>query len=61
MNSVYFRVLYKDVVLAERMSLEIACILVKALFQEWWNEPEAQYTIEKMKTEEADEWQSDQA
>ena len=61
MNSAYFRVLYEGVVLAERMSLETAVILVKALFQEWWNEPDAKYTIEKMKTEEADEWQNDQA
>lgn len=48
METVYFRVLYKDVILAERMALETALIFVKALFQEWWNEPDAQYTIEKM-------------
>ena len=47
----YYRVLYRDIVIAERMTLETACILVKALFEHFWEEPSCQYTIEKMAEE----------
>jgi len=47
----YYRVLYRDIVVAEHMQLETACILVKALFERFWKEPSCQYTIEKMAEE----------
>lgn len=47
----YYRVLYRDIVIAERMTLETACILVKALFEHFWKEQSCQYTIEKMAAE----------
>lgn len=51
MNCDYYRVLYKVVVLAERMTLGNAFTFVEALFQKYGNEPDLQYTIEKMEME----------
>ena len=48
MNCDYYRVLYKGIVIAERMTLETACLLVKAMFEKFYLEPSLQYTIEKM-------------
>ena len=47
----YYRVLYRDIVIAEKMTLETALILIKALFQNFYNEPTLQYTLEKMEEE----------
>lgn len=47
MNCDYYRVLYDGIVLAEKMTLETALILLKALFEHYYNEPLAHYTIEK--------------
>lgn len=44
----YYRVLCRDVVIAERMTFETACILVKALLEYFWKDQFCQYTIEKM-------------
>lgn len=44
----YYRVLYEGIVIAEKMTLEIALLLVKALFEKFWQEPNGHYTIEKM-------------
>ena len=55
MNINYYRVKYRDIILAERMSLENALIFVKAMFYEHHMEPILYYTIEKMKYEESEE------
>lgn len=34
-------------IIARGMTLETALILLKALFQEYWNDPLVRYTIEK--------------
>ena len=47
----YYRVLYRDTVIAERMTLETACILIKALFEHFWEGSSCQYIIEKMAEE----------
>ena len=47
----YYRVLYGDIVIAEKMTLETALLLLKALFEKFWQEPSCQYTIEKMEQE----------
>ena len=47
----YYRVLCRDVVIAERMTFETACILVKALFEYFWKDPSCQYAIEKIAEE----------
>lgn len=44
----YYRVLYDDIVIAEHMTLETACLLVRAMFETYYNEPDLHYTIEKM-------------
>jgi len=52
MNYDYYRVRYRDVVLAERMSLECALVFVEALFMKFYGETDAQYTIEREQNEE---------
>ena len=47
----YYRVLYRDIVIAEKMTLETALLLMKALFQNFYNEPTLQYTLEKMEAD----------
>ena len=44
----YYRVLYEDIVIAEKMTLETALLLIKALFEKFWQEKSCHYTIEKM-------------
>lgn len=44
----YYRVLYEEIIIAEKMTLETALLLVKALFEKFWQEPNCHYTIEKM-------------
>lgn len=51
MNSEYYRILFHDIVLADHMTLGTALILLEALFQKFYNEPSAQYTIEKITEE----------
>lgn len=52
MASDYYRVVYEDIVIAEKMSLETALILVKALFEKFYCELTLHYTIERMSEEE---------
>ena len=52
MNSNYYRVVYEDIVIAEKMSLETALILVNALFEKFYCELTLHYTIERMYEEE---------
>ena len=47
----YYRVLFRDIVIAEKMTLETALLLLRALFERLYNEPSVQYTIEKMEEE----------
>lgn len=46
MNCDYYRVMFHDIVIADHMALDTALILLKALFEKFWNES-CQYTIEK--------------
>ena len=48
----YYRILFRDIVIAEKMTLDTALLLMKALFQNYYNEPTLQYTLEKMEEEE---------
>ncbi len=48
MNCDYYRVLYNEIVIAEKMTIETALLLVKALFEKFWQESDCHYTIEKM-------------
>lgn len=47
MGSDYYSVKIDDVVIAKGMSLGNAVILVKALFEEWYEEPSMSVTIVK--------------
>lgn len=47
----YYRVVYESIVIAEKMTLETALLLVKAMFEKFYSEPSLHYTIEKMKDE----------
>jgi len=47
MNCDYYRILFHDIVIAEKMTLETALLLLKALFEKFWQDS-CQYTIEKM-------------
>jgi len=51
MSSEYYRILFRDIVLADHMTLGTALILLEALFQKFYNEPTGAYTIEKMEEE----------
>lgn len=48
MKNEYYKVLCGDIVIADHMTLETACILVKALFEQYWQELTLHYTIQKM-------------
>lgn len=52
MNADYYRILFHDIVLADNMTLGTALILLEALFQKFYNEPNCQYTIEKIERQE---------
>lgn len=47
MNCDKYRIMDRGNIIAGNMSLEIALILLKALFQEYWNDTLVRYTIEK--------------
>jgi len=47
MNSYYYSVKIDDLVIAKGMSLGNALILVKALFQEWYEEKDLSISIAK--------------
>ena len=40
--------LFGNIIIAEKMSLETACLLVKALFEQYDQESDLKYTIERM-------------
>ena len=42
-----YRIIDRGNIIARGMSLEIALLLLKALFQEYWNDTLVKYTIEK--------------
>lgn len=44
----YYAVYYNDIVIAEKMTLDTALLLLKALMTEHWAEPDLYYTIKKM-------------
>ena len=50
----YYRVLYEGIVIAEKMTLETALLLLEALFTKYWKEDSIHYTIEKMEEENQD-------
>ena len=47
MNCDTYRIMDRGNIIARSMPLETALILLKALFQEYWNDTLARYTIEK--------------
>jgi len=47
MNERYYRVLCDGLVIAEHMTLELALLLIQAMFEKFWEDP-ASYTIEEM-------------
>lgn len=47
MNYDRYRIMDRGNIIAGNMPLEIALILLKALFQEYWNDTLVRYTIEK--------------
>ena len=47
MNCDTYRIIDRGNIIARDMPLEIALILLKALFQEYWNNTLVRYTIEK--------------
>lgn len=44
----YYRILYEETIIAEHMTLDIALLLLKALMQEEWREPNLKYSIQRM-------------
>ena len=42
-----YRIIDRGNIIARGMSLEVALFLLKALFQEYWNDTLVKYTIEK--------------
>lgn len=50
MNSDYYSVKINDVIIAKEMSLGNAMILVKALFEEWYQESSLSITLVKEKS-----------
>lgn len=44
----YYAVYYNEIVIAEKMTLETALLLLKALMTEHWREQELHYTLVKM-------------
>lgn len=51
MSCEYYRILCDGYVVAESMNLETACILVKALFEQYHAEPALRYSIERQSEE----------
>ena len=47
MSCEYYRILCDGYVVAESMHLETACVLVKALFEQYHAEPVLRYSIER--------------
>lgn len=47
MNCDTYRIMDRGNIIARGMPLETALILLKALFQEYWNDTLVKYTIEK--------------
>lgn len=47
-----YNVLIGTTIQAENMTLENALLFVKALFQEYWADPDIKITIDKLKYEE---------
>lgn len=47
MNCDKYRIMDRGNIIARGMPLETALILLKALFQEYWNDTLVKYTIEK--------------
>lgn len=47
MNCDTYRIMDRGNIIARDMPLETALILLKALFQEYWNDTLVRYTIEK--------------
>lgn len=47
MQSDTYSVWFKEVCIARGMGIETALVLVKALFQEYWNDEELSYSIER--------------
>ena len=50
----YYAVYYNDIAIAEKMTIETALLLLKALFTEHWREPDLHYTLVKMPNESGD-------
>ena len=48
MGEKFYRVLMDDVVVAERMTLVIATIMVKALFEEYYNDTSMVVSVQEM-------------
>lgn len=44
----YYAIYYNEIVIAEKMTLETALLLLKALMTEYWKETDIQYTLKKM-------------
>ena len=51
MNCDYYRILCGSTIIAERMTIETAVLFIKALFYEYYKDPELRITIEKMGSE----------
>ena len=47
----YYRVLLQNIVIADHMTIEDACVLVKALFEKYYQDPALKYSIERMREE----------
>lgn len=47
MNSRFYRIKINNDVMAENMSLQIALVLVKAMYEEFYNEPDLVISIER--------------
>ena len=45
----YYRVLLQNIVIADHMTLESACILLKGLFNTYCFDPELKYLIERVR------------
>lgn len=47
MNSRFYRIKINNDVMADNMSLQIALVLVKAMYEEFYNEPDLAISIER--------------
>ena len=47
MNSRFYRIKINNDIMAENMSLQIALVLVKAMYEEFYNEPDLVISIER--------------